>query len=78
MLTELTFEQQVNKDMAVGFLDQTDWTVTGGIADPAVSNPYLTNQAEFLSYRSAVRNIAVNPPTSPTSFPTMPIAIWSS
>lgn len=77
MTTELTFEQQVNKDMAVGFLNQTDWTVAGGIADPAVSNPYLTNQQEFLQFRSTVRNIAVNPPLIPTSFPTIPTAIWS-
>ena len=59
-------------------LSATDWTAVASVADPAVSNPYLTNQAEFLSYRSTVRNYGVNPPTTPVTFPVVPSATWSS
>jgi len=31
-----------------------------------------------LSYRSAVRAIGVNPPTTPATFPTVPTATWSN
>ena len=66
-----------NKAQAESLLQQTDWTATIDIADPAYSNPYLTNQAEFLTYRSEVRAIAVNPPTTLASFPVKPVESWS-
>lgn len=66
-----------NKEQAESLLKETDWTATIDIADPAYSNPYLTNQAEFLSYRSAVRSIAVNPPTTLAEFPNKPVEQWS-
>ena len=58
-------------------LSATDWTAIASVADPALSNPYLTNQAEFLAYRSAVRAIGVNPPTTTPVFPKVPTATWS-
>lgn len=67
-----------NKAEATVLLQQTDWTCTVDIADIQYSNPYLMNQADFLTYRSLVRNIAVNPPTTPATFPTQPQAEWSS
>jgi hypothetical protein len=67
-----------NKQEAVSLLQQTDWTCTVDITNPQYSNPYLINQAAFLSYRSAVRAIAVNPPTTPAIFPEQPQEIWSS
>lgn len=67
-----------NKQQATTLLDQTDWTDVAAVADPAVSNPYLTNQSEFLAYRSAVRAIAVNPPATPAVFPPLPAEKWSS
>lgn len=67
-----------NKAEATALLQQTDWTCTVDIADIQYSNPYLTNQADFLTYRSLVRSIAVNPPTTPATFPTQPQAIWSN
>lgn len=70
--------QAQNKSLATTFLSQTDWTCTVDITNPQYSNPYLTNQADFLSYRSEVRAIAVNPPTTPAVFPTQPQAVWSS
>ena len=59
-------------------LSATDWTAIASVADPAVSTPHLTNQAEFLAYRSAVRAIGVNPPTTAPVFPKVPTATWSN
>jgi hypothetical protein len=67
-----------NKTTASSLLSATDWTATVDINNPQYSNPYLTNQDAFLSYRSTVRAIAVNPPTTPVIFPTVPTEQWSS
>lgn len=69
--------QQQNKGQATQLLSQTDWTCTVDINNPQYSNPYLTNQDEFLAYRSTIRAIAVNPPIEPVIFPPMPAAQWS-
>ena len=70
--------QAQNSATAQQLLSATDWTAIASVADPAVSNPYLTNQAEFLSYRSTVRNLGVNPPTTAPTFPTVPEQKWSN
>jgi len=70
--------QAENKQQATFLLQQTDWTCTVDINNPQYSNPYLTNQDAFLAYRSTVRAIAINPPTIPAVFPTMPQEVWSS
>lgn len=67
-----------NKTDATQLLQATDWTCTVDITNPQYSNPYLMNQNAFLTYRSQVRAIAVNPPTTPAIFPEQPQAIWSS
>lgn len=54
----------------------TDWTSIADVASPA-NNPYLTNQAEFLTYRGQLRQLAVNPVASPI-WPTEPTPIWSA
>jgi len=72
---EQPFVNCTNKASAL--LSETDWTSIADVANPAVSNPYLTNQPEFLSYRSTVRNLAVNPVADPV-WPTQPTAVWSS
>lgn len=69
---------QQNKDAAITLLQETDWTCTVDINNPQYSNPYLTNQNEFLEYRSIVRAVAVNPPTELVTFPQMPQEQWSS
>jgi hypothetical protein len=58
-------------------LQQTDWTSIADVGDPTKANPYLVNQAAFISYRSTVRNLAVNPVVDPV-FPTAPTEEWSS
>jgi len=58
-------------------LSATDWTSIADVSNPAVSNPYLMNQSEFLSYRSQLRQLAVYPVANPV-FPTAPTEKWSS
>lgn len=65
-----------NQAQARQILAQTDWTSVLSVADPAVSNPYLMNQSEFLAYRSAVRQIAVYP-TYEVVWPVAPAEEWS-
>lgn len=68
---------QQNKQLGKQILSNTDWTAIPSVADPAQSNPYLTNQNEFFVYRSAVRDIVLNP-TWNAVFPTEPVEVWSS
>lgn len=75
--TEESIAKDQCKTQATQILTSTDWTSIADVADPAVSNPYLTNQAEFLSYRSQIRALAVNPVVDPT-WPTAPTTQWSS
>lgn len=67
-----------NKQQAETLLQQTDWTATVDINNPQYSNPYLGNQPEFLAYRSAVRQIAVNPPVVVDQWPVRPDEVWVS
>jgi len=69
--------QAQNKATATSLLTATDWTSIADVADPLKSSPYLMNQAEFTTYRSTIRNIAVNP-TWDAVFPTAPAEQWSS
>jgi len=62
------------KKQASTLLYETDWTTIPDVADPA-NTPYLTNQAEFIAWRSQVRALAVNPVVDPV-FPTKPTEIW--
>jgi hypothetical protein len=67
-----------NKKTAVNLLTQTDWTTIPDVADPVLSNPYLTNQAEFITYRNQVRPIAINPVAGNLTWPSVPVATWSN
>jgi len=64
-------------DQAKSILTATDWTSISDVGDPIKSNPYLINQAEFIAYRSTVRNYAVNPVEFP-DWPTEPTEQWSN
>lgn len=68
--------QTQNKQQAEALLSATDWTATVDINNPQYSNPYLGNQDAFLAYRSTVRQTAVNPPTTPVTFPAKPEEVW--
>jgi hypothetical protein len=66
-----------NKTTAVSLLQQTDWTTIADVGNPAMSNPYLANQAEFIVYRNAIRNIAVYPTAGDLVWPVVPTENWS-
>lgn len=70
--------RQQNKNKASNLLSETDWTTIPDVADPAVSNPYLSNAAEFAAYRSQLRQIAVYPPVTVDTWPTKPQEVWAS
>jgi hypothetical protein len=65
-----------NKDKAIALLSETDW-----VNEPDVinvnNNPHLLNQAAFLTYRNALRQIAVFPEAGRLTWPTKPQEQWS-
>ena len=71
---EITAEQ--NKQTATGLLQATDWTTIADVGNPQMSNPYLANKVEFITYRNAIRNIAVYPTAGDIDFPDMPNSNW--
>ena len=77
----VTLDQQAPlnacKQEASRKLYATDWTTISDVADPSKSNPYLTNQADFVAYRSNVRKLAVNPVADPV-WPVEPTPTWSA
>ena len=66
-----------NKTEAENRLAATDWVNEPDVYDPA-SNPHLTNRSEFITYRDAVRPIAVYPVAGNLTWPTEPTAVWAS
>ena len=66
-----------NKAQASSLLYATDWTTIPDVSDSTKSNPYLTNVGEFLTYRNAVRQYAINPIAGNIDWPVVPTAIWS-
>ena len=67
-----------NKATAVGLLTQTDWTTIPDVSDPTKSNPYLSNVNDFVTYRNAVRQYAINPVAGDITWPTLPQEVWTT
>ena len=67
--------QKQNKAEASALLSATDWTVN---PDVTTGTHKLTNQADFIAYRNTLRGIAVNPPTTTATFPTLPTEQWGA
>lgn len=65
-----------NKATAVSLLQATDWTTIADVGNPAMSNPYLANQAEFITYRNDVRQYAVYLVAGDIVWPTLPTENW--
>ena len=55
------------KAQAKALLAASDWSVLPDVG--------LTNKSDFIAYRSALRNLALNPVENPT-FPTEPTPVW--
>ncbi len=67
-----------NKQTAIKLLQQTDWTTIPDVSDPAKSNPYLSNVNDFVTYRNAVRQYALNPVAGNITWPTIPEEVWTA
>jgi hypothetical protein len=67
-----------NKATAVGKLQVTDWATIPDVADPAKSNPYLSNSQDFITYRNAVRQYAVYPVAGDINWPAIPQEVWTT
>jgi hypothetical protein len=67
-----------NKQQAKDLLSQTDWTISADVTNSTLSNPYLTNSAEFIDYRNKLRAIVFNPPDIELVFPIAPEEIWQT
>ena len=67
-----------NKFTAVQLLQQTDWTTIPDVSDPTKSNPYLSNVNDFVTYRNAVRQYAINPVAGDITWPTLPQEVWTT
>jgi hypothetical protein len=65
-----------NKATATSKLQATDWATIPDVADPAKSNPYLSNAQDFITYRNAVRQYAVYPVAGNISWPAVPQEVW--
>lgn len=65
------------KQQASQLLFDTDWTTIPDVANPSDSNPYLINQREFMTWRSEIRQLAVNPVANPV-WPTQPTPQWGN
>ena len=67
-----------NKQLAINLLRETDWTINPDIADPTKSNPYLSNQNDFITWRSGVQLCVSNPAAGDYPFPQRPEENWQS
>jgi len=67
-----------NKQVAISKLKDTDWTTIPDVSDPTKSNPYLANVNDFVTYRNAVRQYALNPVVGNITWPTIPEEVWTA
>jgi len=67
-----------NKTTAIAKLQATDWATIPDVADPAKSNPYLSNSQDFVTYRNAVRQYAVYPVAGAINWPAVPQEVWTT
>ena len=67
-----------NKQTAIRLLSATDWATIPDVADPAISNPYLTNQQAYFDYRNIVRGYTINPVAGDINWPIQPEPTWSN
>jgi len=66
-----------NKQKATQLLQETDWVNQPDVINTSLT-PHLLNHSEFITYRSALRGIAVNPVGGDIIFPIKPQEQWSS
>lgn len=67
-----------NKIAAMSKLQATDWTTIPDVSDPTKSNPYLSNVQDFIAYRNAVRQYAINPVAGEINWAVLPQEVWTT
>ena len=67
-----------NKQTAINLLKKTDWTTIPDVSDSTKSNPYLSNVSDFVAYRNAVRQYALNPVAVDIAWSTIPQEVWTT
>ena len=67
----------INKQQAQQRLQETDWVTLSDVRDTSVT-PHLVNFADFDNYRLDLRKIAIDPPSTEITWPTIPTEEWSS
>jgi hypothetical protein len=70
--------EEKNKQTAINLLQKTDWTTIPDVSDSTKSNPYLSNVSDFVVYRNAVRQYALNPVAGDITWPTIPQEVWTT
>ena len=66
-----------NKEYAKARLAETDWSEIPSVNDASFS-PHLDNGAAFVTYRTIIRSIVVNPVAGDIVWPVQPNAKWSN
>lgn len=66
-----------NKNRAKQLLAETDWVELPSVTN-TTNTPHLTNAADFIVYRNTLRSIAVNPPSTEATWPTIPAEQWAT
>lgn len=70
--------QEQNKQQATAQLQATDWVELSDVSNPTLT-PHLVNKPAFTAYRSELRAVAVNPPSTVVDpWPVKPDEQWSS
>lgn len=66
-----------NQTTAMRLLAETDWVNQPDVTNPDI-NPHLLNHSAFITYRSQIRAIAINPIAGVLDWPVKPNAQWST
>lgn len=69
-------QKENNKKQAEKLLQESDWSQYADVTNP-LNMPHLTNGDEWVTYRSSVRALAINPPVTVETWPTKPEEQWS-
>jgi len=65
-----------NSQKAKALLAETDWSEIPSVS-ASTSTPRLVNVQEYITYRVALRQIAIEPTAGYILFPTKPTSVWA-
>jgi hypothetical protein len=65
-----------NSQKAKALLAETDWSEIPSVS-ASTSTPRLVNTQEYITYRVALREIAINPTAGYIAFPVKPSSVWA-